>query len=92
MPTSRSRRRDSFGDEADIPRIASVRDVLVVPSPGYRANPQEWLDYPPVKAAVDLGNGVRIECVDNELAEQVMDASTQRGLNLEATRQFGQLY
>ena len=84
--------RLDLGGEIEIPRIASIRDVLVVPSPGFRASEQEWLNYPPVEAAVDLGRGVRIECVEAALAEQVMNASTPRGLNFEATRQFGQLY
>jgi hypothetical protein len=84
--------REDFDDEVEFPDIDRVRDVLVVPSPGHRANEQDWLDNLAVEAAVDLGNGVFIERLDQELAEQVMDASTARGLDFEATRQFGQLY
>ncbi len=85
-------RVDSLENEEEFPRIETVRDVLVVPSPGHRANEQEWLDNEPVTEAVDLGNGVFLQRLDQELAEQVMDASTARGLNFEAVRQFGQLY
>jgi hypothetical protein len=84
--------REDFDDDLEFPDVERVRDVLVVPSPGHRANEQEWLDNLAVEAAVDLGNGVFIERLDQELAEQVMDASTACGLNFEATRQFGQLY
>lgn len=88
-------RLDGIEDEEEFPRIQRVRDVLVVPSPGHRANEQDWHDNPPVGNAVDLGNGVLLERLrgdDSELPEQVMDASTARGLDFEATRQFGQLY
>ena len=88
-------RFDELEDAEEFPRIQRVRDVLVVPSPGHRANEQDWLDNPAVEDAVDLGNGVFLERLrggDSELPEQVRDASTARGLNFEATRQFGQLY
>jgi hypothetical protein len=80
--------------EDDLPRVVAVRDVLVVPSPGHQADPQEWLDYPAVEGPADLGNGVFLERLrgDEDLAEQVIHASVPRGLNFEATRQFGQLY
>jgi hypothetical protein len=84
--------RSDAVEQEDFPRIELVRDVLVVPSPGHRANEDDWEANPPVEEAVDLGSGVFIERIDNELAEQVLDASTPRGLNFEATRQFGQMY
>jgi hypothetical protein len=95
MPQVGAGRPHDFDDEEEFPRIVRVRDVLVVPSPGHRANEQDWLDNPPVEEAVDLGNGVFLERLrgdDSDLPEQVMDASSARGLNFEATRQFGQLY
>jgi hypothetical protein len=79
----------------DFPQIVRVRDVLVVPSPGHRANEQDWLDNPPVEDAIDLGNGVFVERLrgdDGDLPDQVMDASSARGLNFQPVRQFGQLY
>jgi hypothetical protein len=82
-------------DEDEFPRVVLVRDVLVVPSPGHRANEQDWLDNPPVEEAVDLGNGVfvgRLRGDDSELPDQVMDASSAAGINYRPTRQFGQLY
>jgi hypothetical protein len=85
-------RPDELEGEEDFPRIERVRDVLVVPSPGHRANEEDWMANPPVDAAVDLGNGVVIERIEHELAEQVLEASTPRGLNFDAIRQFGQLY
>lgn len=44
MPQLGAGRQDNFDDELDLPDIARVRDVLVVPSPGHRANEQDWLD------------------------------------------------
>jgi hypothetical protein len=76
----------------DGPQLERVCDVLVVPSPGHRADEQEWMKYEAVRAPVDLGNGVVIESLEHAMAEEVMDASMARGLNFEATRQFGQLY
>ena len=76
----------------DAPHLVRVRDVLVVPSPGHRADEQEWLDHEAVRASTDLGNGVFIEWLEQALVEEVMDASTARGLHFTATRQFGQLY
>jgi hypothetical protein len=81
--------------ESGLPHIASVRDVLVIPSPGHHADPQDWVDNPPVQEAVDLGNGVILERLrgdDGDLAEQVIHASIPRGQNYDALRQFGQLY
>jgi hypothetical protein len=81
-------------DEA-FPEIELVRDVLVIPSPGYRADPQDWLDNPPVEDRTDLGNGVFIERLRNEnddLPDEVMDAASPRGLHYKPVRQFGQLY
>ena len=81
--------------EDEFPRIVLVRDVLVVPSPGHRANEQDWLDNPSVEDAVDLGNGVFLERLrgdDSDLPDQVMDASSASGLNYRPIRQFGQLY
>jgi hypothetical protein len=79
--------------EDEFPRTERVRDVLVVPSPGHRADEQDWLDNPPVDAEVDLGNGVFLaRLTDDDVAEQVIHASIPRGLNHDATRQFGQLY
>src|SRR5712691_5032118 len=95
MPQIGAGRPEDLEDEDEFPRIVLVRDVLVVPSPGHRANEQEWLDTPPVEDAVDLGNGVFVERLrgdDSDLPDQVMDASSARGLNFEAVRQFGQLY
>lgn len=72
-----------------------MRDVLVIPSPGHRANQQDWLDNPSADGPVDIGNGVFLERLrgdDSELAEQVIHASVPRGLNFDAARQFGQLY
>jgi len=46
VPTISPRRRSSHGQ-------ARVRDVLVIPSPGHRADEQAWLDYPAVEDAVD---------------------------------------
>ena len=92
MPEIGARRPEDLDDENGFPRIEIVRDVIVIPSPGHRANEQDWLENPPVESAVDLGNGVFIERLEQELVEQVMDASTARGLNFEAVRQFGQLY
>jgi hypothetical protein len=94
MPRIGAGRPDDLDDEA-FPEIALVRDVLVIPSPGHQADPQDWLDNPPVEEAVDLGNGVFLERLrgdDADLAEQVIEASTPRGLNHDAYRQFGQLY
>jgi hypothetical protein len=88
-------RREDLEDEDEFPRIALVRDVLIVPSPGHLANEQDWLDNPPVEDAVDLGDGVFIERLrgeDSDLPDQVMDASSSRGLNYRPIRQFGQLY
>jgi hypothetical protein len=92
MPQVNAGRPDDFDDELEFPDIERVRDILVVPSPGHRADEQDWLNNPPAEAAVDLGSGAFIERLDQELAEQVMDASTARGLNFAAARQFGQLY
>lgn len=84
---------DELLDAEDFPRTIRVRDILVIPSPGHRADPQEWLDHPAVDAAVDLGNGVYLErLTGDDVAEQVIHASIPRGLNFDATRQFGQLY
>jgi hypothetical protein len=69
--------------------------VLVVPSPGHRANDRDWLDHPPVEDAVDLGDGVFLERLrgdDSDVPDQVMDASSARGFHFEPIRQFGQLY
>src|SRR5207248_9466767 len=88
-------RRENLKGADDFPEIVVVRDVLVVPSPGHRANERDWLDNPPVEDAVDLGNGVFVERLrgdDGDLPDQVMDASTASGQNYHATRQFGQLY
>src|SRR4249920_2656234 len=82
-------------DEPESPRITRVRDLLVIPSPGHRAQPQEWLDNPPVEEAVDLGNGVFVERLrdpNDDVAEQVIHASIPRGLHHDPTRQFGQMY
>src|SRR5207247_6557035 len=60
-----------------------------------RADPQEWLDNRAGEEAVDLGNGVFLERLrgdDGALPDQVMDASSSRGLNYAPVRQFGQLY
>jgi hypothetical protein len=95
MPQIGAGRPDDLENEEEFPRIALVRDVLVVPSPGHLANDEDWLANPPIEEATDLGDGVFIERLrgdESELPEQVMDASTARGLNYEATRQFGQLY
>jgi hypothetical protein len=81
------------GEDVDFLRPERVRDILVVASPGHRANEQEWMDYPALDVAVDLGNGVFLERLSaDDLAEQVIEASVARGLNFEATRQFGQMY
>jgi hypothetical protein len=80
-------------DDDDFPRTVRVRDILVIPSPGHRADPQVWLDYRAVDAAVDLGGGVILERLsDDDVAEEVIHASFPRGLHHEAIRQFGQLY
>ena len=80
-------------DESQFPRMVRVRDVLVIPSPGHRANPEECMEYHEVEGPVDLGNGVMLERLrDDDVAEQVIHASTPRGLNHEPMRQFGQLY
>jgi Apea-like HEPN len=83
-------------DEPEFPEMEVVRDVLVIPSPGHQADPDEWMEHPEVDEAVDLGNGVMLERLrridDDDLAEQVIHASLPRGLNFEPTRQFGQLY
>lgn len=82
-------------DDDEFPEIALVRDVLVVPSPGHRANPEDWLDNPPVEDRTDLGNGVfleRLRGTDADLPDQVMDAASPRGLHYKPVRQFGQLY
>ena len=45
--------------------------MLVIPSPGHRADEQAWLDYPAVEDAVDLGDGVFIERLRaDDLAER----------------------
>jgi Apea-like HEPN len=83
-------------DEPAFPEMELVRDVLVIPSPGYLAGPDEWLANRAVDTAVGLGNGVmleRIRTIDGvDLAEQVIHASVPRGLSFEPVRQFGQLY
>lgn len=69
-----------------------VRDVLVVPTS--EAGAAEWDDHPPVgDEPFDLGSGLTLERLDEDLAEQVMDACSQRGLNWELpTRQFRHRY
>jgi hypothetical protein len=83
-------------DEPEFPGMDMVRDVLVIPSPGYLADPDEWMEQPAVDSPVDLGNGVMLERlgpVDNvDLAEQVIHASLPRGFNFDSARSFGQLY
>ena len=80
-------------DELEFPRIVLVRDILVIPSPGHRADPEEWMQNRAVDGPVDLGNGVMLERLrDDDVAEQVIHASVPRGLNHEPVRQFGQLY
>ena len=92
MPEVGAGRPPDFDDE-EFPRIVRVRDVLVVPSPGHRAKPDEWLQHRAVDGPVDLGNGVILERLrDDDVAEQVIHASVPRGLNHEPARQFGQLY
>jgi hypothetical protein len=95
MPHQIGAERPDDIDEEELPRIERVRDVLVVPSPGHRANAQEWLDNLPADGPVDLGNGVFVERLrgdDSELAEQVIQAAIPRRLNFDAYRSFGQLY
>jgi hypothetical protein len=92
MPEIGSGRPAAVDDDLDAPRTVRVLDVLVVPSPGHQANPDEWLEHRAVEDRVDLGDGVFIERIDHELAEQVMDASSARHLNFNPVRQFGQLY
>lgn len=95
MPEIGAGRRENLEDEEQFPQVVLVRDVLVVPSPGHRANEEEWLANPPVEEAVNLGNGVVIERLrgdDGELPNQVMDSSSAAGLNYRPIRQFGQLY
>jgi hypothetical protein len=78
--------------ESESPRVVRVRDVLVIPSPGHQAHPDEWLEYRAVDNKVDLGHGVFIERIDEVLADQMMTAAGARHLNFEPVRQFGQLY
>ncbi len=52
---------EDVDNEDEFPRIDLVRDVLVIPSPGHRANEQEWIDDPPTDGPVDLGNGVFLQ-------------------------------
>jgi hypothetical protein len=95
VPQIRALGPEDVDNEDEFPRIDLVRDVLVIPSPGHRANEQEWIDDPPTDGPVDLGNGVflqRLRGDNDDLAEQVIHASFPRGLNHDATRQFGQLY
>jgi hypothetical protein len=95
MPQVGAGRPDDAEHNDELPRIALVRDVLVVPSPGHRADPQEWLDNAAVEDAIDLGNGVflgRLPGDNGALPDEVMDASSSRGLNYQPVRQFGQLY
>lgn len=84
------------GDKREREEMEIVRDVLVIPSPGYLADPGEWREHRPVDGRVNLGNGVmleRLRPVDGvDIAEQVIQASVPRGLNFEPTRSFGQLY
>lgn len=47
-------RPEDLEDEEEFPRIALVRDVLVVPSPGHREKEQDWLANPPIEEAIDL--------------------------------------
>ncbi len=87
------RPRGEDWDEPKFPEIALVRDLLVIPSPGHLADPDEWMEHRAVDGPVDLGNGVMLERLRaDDLAEQVIHASLPRGLNHEPTRQFGQLY
>src|ERR1700704_3243116 len=95
MPQNGSGQPKDLEHKHEFPQIVSVRDVLVVRSPGQRANERACKNHPPVEGALDLGNGVFVERLrgdDSDLPDQVMDASTARGLNYYATRQFGQLY
>lgn len=93
MPQIGAGRPDELLEEEDFPRTNRVRDVLVIPSPGHRADEQEWLDNAAVEDAIDLGNGVFIERLRaDDLAEEVIHASIPRGLLFDATRSFGQLY
>ncbi len=83
-------------DDPELPEMELMRDILVIPSPGYLADPDEWMEHRAVEGPVDLGNGVmleRLRQVDGvDVAEQVIHASVPRGLNHDATRSFGQLY
>lgn len=72
--------------------IAAVRDVLVVPSPGHHVEDDDWMNSPPAAGPVRLGNGVVVERLIDDTADQVIAASIPAGLNFAATRQFGQLY
>lgn len=71
------------GGGARAPAITMVRDVLVVPSPGHRANPDEWMKYRALDGPVDLGNGVMLERLwADDLAEEVIPRLSRAGSDM----------
>lgn len=74
------------------PRWVSVRDIVVVPAPGHRADPDEWDAFPPVDAVVDLGDNLHVGRLGGDVQEAVIAACMPRGEEYDPARQFGPLY
>ena len=72
--------------------VRSVRDVLLV-LPNHNAAHDDFEAHPPVGSpAFDLGGGLRLEHLDSDLADLVMNACTPRGHYWFGVRQFGSLF
>jgi hypothetical protein len=69
--------------------IAGVRDVLLLPTGTGEGN---WHTDPPVEDATDLGRGLKLQAVDHDEAELIMNACAPRGHYFIPFRQFGALY
>jgi hypothetical protein len=85
-----SRELDPIGRPPDASAVERVRDVLIVPT---LTSDGDWESFPPFQGEpIDLGRGLCIEVLDEEEAELVMNACTERGHHFWAQRQFGAMY
>ncbi len=67
-------------------------DVILFPNSGLAGRPFDEILGTRFNLPVSLGRDVRLERLQADLAEQIMDACEPRGHNFEPRRQYGQLY
>jgi len=95
---------DGFVGPVSPSAVVSVRDVILCTTGG-GGSVEEYRNAPPIGARVstphgrgllvapvDLGRGIRVERLDDELAALVMHACSPRGHFFVPFRQFGQRY